>query len=54
MVAGCQVKGLYKNEKKMTTFLQKKWGKMNILTKKMKKKKEENSMTRAIWKSNFP
>ena len=32
----------------MTTFLQKKWGKMNILIKKMKKKKEENSMTRAI------
>ena len=37
--AGCQVEGLPKNEK-MTPFLQKKWGKMNILTKKMKKKKK--------------
>lgn len=50
--SGSQVEGLYKNEKKMTPFLQKRVEKMNVLTKKNEKKKE-NSMTRAIWKSTF-
>lgn len=38
--SGCQVEGFYKNEKKMTPFLQKRVEKMSVLTKKMKRKRK--------------
>lgn len=44
---GSQVEGLYKNEKKMTPFLQKRVEKMNVLTKKMKRKKK------ILWQGQF-
>ena len=47
MVAGCQVKGLYKNEKNDTFFV-KKVGENEYFNLKNEEKKEQNSMTRAI------
>ena len=43
-----KMKGLYKNEKNDTFFAKESEGKMDILTKKEKRK--ENSMTKRIWK----